>query len=174
MIKKYVTLLAIPAALFIAACGGSAKQENAEMPGMTKIDLTDFGMTVSLFVPDTTKNHLEIHPQTWGAIELKSGTGKEFHISVAPGEGDFNLKKSDISGDDINKFKRFVVDEPTAILWESQITDPEFHFYTVVKTTKESYVLEDVRGEQFSESSVKKMLEAAKSLTATEVATAKN
>jgi hypothetical protein len=128
--------------------------------------ITVNGNQLSIMVPDSTRGKLEIVEQSWGATEIK--VGKEFQISVTEGEGDIALTKSDIAGNDVNKFKRFVKDEPTLLFWESQITDPEFHFYTVVKPGAISYVVEDIKGEIFSEKSTQTMIDAAKTLKAKE------
>jgi hypothetical protein len=165
--KKIFLLLATPAILFFASCGGSKTEEaTATMPGMMETTITVNGNQLSIMVPDSTRGKLEIVEQSWGATEIK--VGKEFQISVTEGEGDIALTKSDIAGNDVNKFKRFVKDEPTLLFWESQITDPEFHFYTVVKPGAISYVVEDIKGEIFSEKSTQTMIDAAKTLKAKE------
>lgn len=74
--------------------------------------------------------------------------------------------KSDIAGNDVNKFKRYINDEPTLLFWESEITQPEFHFYTVVKPGAVSYIIQDIKEEMFSEKSAQTMVDAAKTLKA--------
>ena len=167
--KKVLLLLAAPAVLFFASCGGSKEEETAaSIPGMMETSITINGNAISLMVPDSTKGKLEVVEQSWGATEIK--VGKEFQLSIEEGEGDGALMKSDIAGNDVNKFKRYVSDEPTLLVWESEITAPEFHFYAVVKPGAVSYVIQDIKEEQFSEKSAQTMVEAAKSLKAKEAA----
>lgn len=167
MLKKLL-LLALPALFVITGCNNSKNDDN-NIPGMSQYDLSSFGALVTINVPDTTKTKLEIVAQGSGSIEIRSG--KDFQISITPGEGDFPLKKSDISSDDVKKFKRYVVDEPTSLIWESQVSglEPEFHFYTVIKAGKDSYLVEDIKeGDPFSEKAIQKMADAAKSIKAKE------
>ena len=167
--KKIFLLLAAPAMLFMASCGGSKTEETtASLPGMMETTITVNGNKLDIMVPDSTKGKLEVIEQSWGATEIK--VGKEFQISVTEGEGDIALTKSDIAGNDVNKFKRFVKDEPTLVFWESEITEPEFHFYTVVKTGTASYVVEDIKGDVYSEKGAQTMIDASKTLKAKEAA----
>ncbi|MCK6648481.1 MAG: hypothetical protein L6Q66_02390 [Bacteroidia bacterium] len=163
--KKLLLLLAAPAVLFFASCGDSKDGEaTASIPGMMETSITINGNQLSIMVPDSTKGKLEIVEQSWGATEIK--VGKEFQISIEEGEGDVALMKSDIAGNDVNKFKRYINDEPTLLFWESEITQPEFHFYTVVKPGAVSYIIQDIKEEMFSEKSAQTMVDAAKTLKA--------
>lgn len=166
--KKILLLLAAPAMLFFASCGGTKTEETVTMPGMMETTINVNGNKLTIMVPDSTKGKMEVMEQSWGATEIK--VGKEFQISVSEGEGDVALAKSDIAGNDVNKFKRFIKDEPTLLFWESQITEPEFHFYTIVKPGATSYIVEDIKGEIFNEKAVQTMIDASKTLKAKEAA----
>ena len=77
------------------------------------------------------------------------------------------LRKSDIKSNDVNIFKSFVVEEPLTIMWESAITKPEFHFYSIQKIGNNTYVFEDVvpaDGEPLSKDAIQKMLDSAKKI----------
>jgi hypothetical protein len=163
--KKIILLLTAPALMVIASCGGTKTEENtSSMPGMMETTITVNGNKLSMMVPDSTKGKLEVVEQSWGATEVK--VGKDFQVSVKEDEGDISLTKSDIAGNDVNKFKRFVKDEPTLLFWESEITQPEFHFYTIVKAGTASYVVEDIKGEVFNEKATQTMIDASKTLKA--------
>ena len=95
----------------------------------------------------------------------KIRVGKSFRISIFEDAGDIALKKSDINGDEVKKIKRFIVDEPSTLLYENQIIEPEFHVYAIVKIEEKSFVIQDLDGEEiYSEEAAKIMLESAKSL----------
>jgi hypothetical protein len=160
--KKILVLLAAPAILFLASCGGTKTEETVSMPGMMEVQLKVNGNPLSVMVPDSTKGKLEMVEQSWGATEIK--VGNDFQISIEEGEGDVALMKSDIAGNDVNKFKRFVKDEPTLLFWESEITAPEFHFYMIVKPGTVSYVVKDISGDMFGEKATQTMIDAAKTL----------
>jgi hypothetical protein len=78
------------------------------------------------------------------------------------------LVKSDIAGDEVFKFQRFIIDEPTMVFWEAKIGDmpnSNFHFYAISKVNKASYVIKDIEsGDAYNEIAVKTMVDAAKTL----------
>ncbi len=165
--KKIFTLLTALTITFVfAACGGKDTKENIQAPaGMVVLDLSKFGKQFSIFVPDTTAAKLEITEQSWGALEVK--VGKNFKISITEDPGDIELKKSDIKSNDVNIFKSYVVEEPLTIMWESEITKPEYHFYTIQKAGGNTYVFEDIvsaDGEPLGKEAVQKMLDSAKQI----------
>ena len=166
--KNLILLLITPTVLFVTGCGNSKKNDsNSSIAGMKEVQIKVNGTPLSLMVPsDSTKGKLEVVEQDWGATEIK--LGKDFQVTISEGDGNFALTKSDIAGNDVNKFKRFIKDEPALLFWESQITTPEFHFYSVQKAGKISYILEDIKGEVFSEKGVQAMIDAGKTLKAAE------
>lgn len=166
--KKLLLLLAAPSILFLASCGGKKEDASAAMPGMMEVNLKINGNNISIMVPDSTKGKMEMTEQSWGATEIK--VGANFQISIEEGAGDIPLTKSDIAGNEVNKFKRFIKDEPTLLFWESEITAPECHFYTIVKPGAVSYVVKDIAGDMFNEKAVQAMVDASKTLKAKEAA----
>jgi hypothetical protein len=58
-----------------------------------------------------------------------------------------------------------LVEEPLTIMWESAITKPEYHFYSIQKIGANTYVFEDVvpaDGEPLSKEAIQKMFDSAK------------
>lgn len=167
LMKKLLTFLSvITLSIAISSCGGKDAKQNIETPaGMVELDLSKYGKQFSIFVPDTTAAKLEVIEQSWGALEIKVGKG--FHISITEDPGDIELRKSDIKSNDVNIFKAFVIEEPLTIMWESAITKPEFHFYTIQKIGNNTYVFEDVvpaDGEPLSKEAIQKMYDSAKQI----------
>lgn len=165
--KKLITLLsAFTLALVITSCGGKETTQNIDAPaGMVALDLSKYGKQFSIFVPDTIASKLEVTEQSWGALEIK--VGKTFQLSITEDPGDIELRKSDIKSNDVNIFKSFVVEEPLTIMWESEITRPEYHFYSIQKVGANSYVFEDIvsaDGTPLSKEAVQKMLDSAKKI----------
>lgn len=151
----------------IQSCGGKKEEQPAvEAPaGMITLDLSKYGKPFTIFVPDSTVGKLEVTEQSSGALDIRAG--KNFQISITEDPGDIELLKTDIKGDEINKFKQFIIEEPTTVMWESEITKPEFHFYTIVKLGNNPYVFVDLKSvdnEPFSKESIQKMLDAVKGL----------
>ena len=167
--KKFLILLITPIIILLGGCGNSNKDANSSvLSGMMEVKIKVNGTPISLILPsDSTKGRMEIVEQNWGATEIK--IGKDFQVTISEGEGNIQLTKGDISGNVVNKFKRFVKEEPNLLFWESQITEPEFHFYSVQKVDKTSYIVEDINGDIYSEKAIQTMIDAAKTLKSVEV-----
>ena len=166
--KKALLLLALSAILINTSCEDPKKENVVTVkPGMMELSLKVNGNSLAITVPDSSIGKLEMAEQSWGATEIK--VGKHFQLSISEGQGDITLKKSDISGDEVNKFKRYIKEEPNTLFWESAITEPEFHFYTVEKVGPVFYLIENIKEEHFTEKDVQQMLESAKSLKLQEV-----
>jgi len=165
--KTLLTLLSVLSlSVSFTSCGDKNAKEDIQAPaGMVALDLSRFGKQFSIFVPDTTAAKLEITEQSWGALEVK--VGKNFRISITEDPGDIELRKSDIKSNDVNVFKSYVVEEPLTVMWESEITKPEYHFYSIQKAAGNTYVFEDIvsaDGEPLSKEAVQKMLDSAKQI----------
>lgn len=163
----YSLITAFALIVTLQSCGGKKDEQVAvEAPaGMITLDLSKYGKPFTIFVPDSTMGKMEIVEQTWGALEIR--IGKNFQLSITEDPGDVELRKADIKSDEVNKFKSFVVEEPTTIMWESEITKQEFHFYSIQKLGNSTYVFEDIKSteaEPFSKESIQKMLDSAKGL----------
>ena len=162
--KKLLFLLMIPAAITFASCGTDKIEETPKIPGMMEVDLTQYGMQVTMMIPDSTKGAAEIVQESWG-VDIK--VGKSFQMMIRRDAEDAGIKKSDIQGNEINKLKRFVKEEPNLLFYETSLPDAEqsqFHFWSVMKVGEDSYTIEDNPMESFSEKDVERMIESVKSM----------
>jgi hypothetical protein len=167
MKKSLVIAISAASLLFISSCGDKkSEQEPIVAPaGMHVLDLTKYGKSFAIFVPDTIQNKLTVIDQSYGALEITSGT--RFAISISEQAEDLELKKTEIKGDEVNKVKSFMVEEPTAIMWESAITDSEFHFIINVKVGTAEYHINDMNnpdGKPYDKEAVQKMYDSAKNI----------
>lgn len=161
--NKAFLLVAVSVILFVTGCSESKEKEVVKIkPGMMELNLKVNGNSLTITVPDSSIGKVEVLEQGWGATEIK--VGKKFQLSISEGQGDISLKKSDIAGDDVNKFKRYIREEPTTLVWESGITEPEFHFYTVQKVGPVFYMIENIKEDHFTEKDIQQMLESAEGL----------
>lgn len=163
LFKLFVALVLVAG---IISCGGKKEdtQETLTAPaGMKYLDISRTGMNLYVLTPDSTKGMLDTVAQSSGEYVIK--LGKDFQISVLENAGDIAQRKADITNDDVNKLKKYVVDDATTLLWESGIGDlSEFHFYHIAKVGDRTYVFEDVRGDAFSQDAIQKMLDACKAV----------
>jgi hypothetical protein len=156
-------------ALFIAvisfsSCG--SKTDETVPAGMQLVDLSKYGKPFTLLAPDsnTAKGTLQIIEQNY-MLEVR--VGKSFGLVIEEGEGNMEQKKTDLKEDEINKFKSYLVDEPTMIAWQSEITKPEYHLYAIVTVGNAKYIISDLNStdnEPYSEKDIKQMIEAVKSI----------
>ncbi len=169
--KKLLSIaLACGLLINLTSCKTANKEEAKVPDGMMALDLSKFGKSFIIFIPDSTKGKVEVTEQSWGALEIK--VGQDFQISIKEGDEDLAFKKTDLQGDEINKVKQFHVDEPTTLLWESVIGEgtPEFHFISVQKVGNAAYTFEDIKStdnKPFTKAAVDKMLESVKGITPT-------
>ncbi len=177
--KKLFFLFAIVLTTVITSCGDKEKDKPLSVPGMTLIDLSkqEFNFPVTILVPDSTNGPMTITPQNWGALEIKVGDG--FQISVEQGDGENDdlklIKSTEIDANEVHKVKKYMTDEPNFVFYETQMLGTEkssFHFYGVFKVGDKNFVVEDLKGDDFSEEAIKKMMESAKTLAAKEKAEA--
>jgi hypothetical protein len=133
--------------------------------GMHILDLSKYGKPFVIFVPDTNSNKLEIIEQQSGELEIKCG--KSFHVAILEQTEDLNAKKEELKGDEVNKLKTFHLDSANVILWESEITAPQFHFIYNFKIKDAEYSIRDVistDAEPFTKDQIEKMLESARNI----------
>ncbi len=161
-IIKIIVVLALVAGTI--SCNGKKGEEQEQLiapKGMRYLDIGRTGMNLFVLTLDSTAGVLDTIAQSSGEYLIKVGNG--FQISVLENNGDIAQRKADITNDDVNKLKKYLIDDATTLLWESGIADQsEFHFYHVGKVGDRTYVFEDVKGEPFSQLSIEKMLDACK------------
>ena len=167
MKKILVQTLAASAMLFMIACGGEEKPKSTAPAGMMEVDLSSYGMAVTIIVPDSTKGIVEIASQPTGETYIK--VGKQFQIAVIEDAGDIETEKNDIKiYTEVKQLKRYIVEEPTTLIYEQEVGaggKTECHLYTIIKTSdNKMYVVKDIREDTFGEEAIKAMLESAKSI----------
>ena len=159
----------------LVSCGGKKEtQEPLNAPaGMRYLDISRTGMNIYVLTPDSTKGMLDTVMQSSGEYVIK--VGPNFQIQITENAGDIAQKKADITNADPVKLKKYVVDEPNTLMWESGIGDiSEFHFYHIAKVGERTYVFEDVTGDAFSQDAIQKMLDACKQVKEKKVADQKS
>ncbi len=148
----------------ITSCGGKKQNENENLvapKGMRYFDISKTGMNAFVLIPDSSAGIIDTSIRSSGEYVIK--IGKDFQIAIIETNGDIGQRKADIASDDVNKLKKYIIDDSTTLMWESGIADlSEFHFYQVKKLGNRTYVFEDVKGEPFSQQAVQKMLDACK------------
>lgn len=159
---KITLMLALIAS--IISCNGKKGEEQEQLAapkGMRYLDISKTGMNLYVLMPDSAAGILDTIAQSSGEYLIK--VGNAFQISVLENNGDVAQRKADITNDDVNKLKKYVIDDASTLMWESGIADmSEFHFYHIGKVGERTYVFEDIKGDPFTLEAVQKMLDACK------------
>jgi hypothetical protein len=161
-ILKITLALALVAG--IISCNGKKGDEQEQLiapKGMRYLDISKTGMNLYVLTPDSAAGVLDTIAQSSGEYLIK--VSNNFQVSVLENAGDIAQRKADITNDDVNKLKKYVIDDATTLLWESGIADmSEFHFYHIAKVGDRTYVFEDIKGDPFTQEAAQKMLDACK------------
>jgi len=157
----------LPLALIgvMISCGSKKNEEIVAPQGMHTLNLNRYGKPFAIFVPDTVAAKLTVTEQSNGALDIK--VGKNFAISINEQAADINMKKQDLKDDEVNKLKTMITDEPTAIMWESQVVEPEFHFLINQKIGESDYSFEDIKDTEanpFGKDAIQKMFDSARNI----------
>jgi hypothetical protein len=159
---KITLVLALVAG--IISCNGKKGEEQEQFiapKGMRYLDISKTGMNLHILTLDSAAGILDTIAQSSGEYLIK--VGNSFQISVLENSGDIAQRKADITNDDVNKLKKYVIDDATTLMWESGVADmSEYHFYYIAKIGDRTYVFEDIKGEPFSKDAVQRMLDACK------------
>jgi hypothetical protein len=147
------------------SCSRESGSSKVAPEGMVAVDLGKYGKSFSLFVPDTARVKCVITEDPSGALWIESG--KNFAVSINEQHEDIDLRKKDIREDEVNKLQSFVVDTAGALVWESRITSPEFHFVVNASAGTGEYSFSDLReseAQPFPKEAVMKMYESCRNL----------
>ena len=80
-------------------------------------------------------------------------------------KGDIAAYKKESDANDINKVKRYLVDTPDALLYESEVMGQnEFHFYGNVTVGDRTFNCEDIKGPRHMQADVEAMWKSCQSL----------
>lgn len=163
----FLYFILIGLSISLNSCGDKNKNEEGIVApqGMITLDLSKYGKPFAIFVPDTVTTKLQITEQASGALDIK--VGHNFAISIFEQAADLELKKSDLKSDELNKLKNFVIEEPGALVWESELTQPEFHFLINIKVAGNDYSMQDIVDSEvnpFGKEVIQKMYESCKNI----------
>lgn len=150
---------------YFYSCKNTTNSSTHAPEGMQAIDLSKYGKSFLIFVPDTMLVKLFIEEKANGSLEIKSG--KLFAISISESNQDVSLKKEDIKMDEVNKLKEIIIETPDALVWGSEITQPEFHFLINKKINNSEYSFEDAyatEAQTYTKEEIMRMFESCKNI----------
>lgn len=174
--KKLSYLLLAISFTALIACGGDnsetteeTTEEQVELKGFEQLDLTEYGFNLSVMVPAAeTHGDASVVLTERGALEI--AVGQDFGIEIMYGEGDIELLKTDLQDDLVFK-SEIIKEEDNAIVYKQDIPDSgvktQNHFFYKAVVGTDVYEVRDLMEGEYGEGMIEKMLEAAKTLKAT-------
>ena len=101
--------------------------------------------------------------ESFGAAEIVLGDG--FQLDITLNKADVAAYKKESEANDLNKVTGYVVDQPDAILYQSEVMGrTEFHLYGSVKVGEVDFTCEDVKGPTHSKADAELMWKTCQSL----------
>ena len=101
--------------------------------------------------------------ESFGSANITLGEGFQYDLRLD--KADVAAYKKEQESNDINKLKGYVVDQPDAILYESEVMGrTEFHFYASVKSGDVEFTCEDVKGPLHSKADAEAMLASCRTV----------
>jgi len=101
--------------------------------------------------------------ESFGAANVTDG--KSFNLEIRADKGDIAAYKKESDANDINKVKRYLVDTPDALLYESEVMGQnEFHFYGNVTVGDKTFNCEDIKGPRHMQADAEAMWKSCQSL----------
>ncbi len=162
-----MTILVAVNCLLLACNDNSKASSDSSSQPMVEYSLRKHGVPCTMNLPKGKMQLLIDSMQVYG--DLTIDMGKSFNLVISPVNQTMEEIKKDISSNEVNKFKKYLVEAPNTILYESSIVSPEFHFKHFVTIDKEQMMIADglnAESTPYTEAEIKLMLECAQSIKA--------
>ena len=134
--------------------------------GTSELDLSDYFMPFSLYVPDSNRGIPDVIETGYGETIVR--VGPAFNMIIAEG-GNVANRKAEIADDLM--YKNTIIEEGDGfIIFKSEIegsfVDPEFHFYAVKNINGIDFEFKDNKDDgPFAESIARFMVESVNHIT---------
>jgi hypothetical protein len=165
--KKITIGLLVIVFCLLQACNNDTSSVNTEPTSeeMVSHNLKRHGVPYTIQLPKSKMQLLIDSMQSFG--DLTIDMGKTFNLVISPSIQSMADMKKDISSNEVNKLKNYIVEEANTILYMSEIVSPEYHFKHIAVSGKDTFLIMDAlnkEGTPYSEAEIKLMLECAKTL----------
>jgi hypothetical protein len=100
--------------------------------------------------------------EQYGSVKISNGAKFQMELNSVY---DYSIAaaKKEIEANDINKLKKYVVDEPNGIIYQSEVMGQiQYHFMYFLVGKEESFYFQNVKGPTYDLESTKVMYNAAK------------
>lgn len=178
--SKLILTAAISSAFLFTACssGGGNAEAGTESDSlstasevvedysdMQEVDLSEYGMMASVFVPKSGK--VEMVETSWGSVEIM--VGDKFGMEVVPFGFTIAEKKDELKQSSVFETE-IIEDKDNYFLYKKTIPNSEimeeYHFFLNQTIDGEIYEVKSMADLELKEAQARKVLKAAKSLKA--------
>lgn len=158
MIKRQILPLMLTVIMSTAVCG---KSEAGNSPADALIDFSSCGDEWTGIVM-TAPGGAKLITDSYSTVVQK---GESFQVEVHSGAVDLGGIKKEIQGNEVNRLKKFAVDQADALVYSSDTgLGEEWHFICLVNTGGLYFYCEDVKGNVYTKADIGVMFRAARSL----------
>ncbi|MEN9302330.1 MAG: hypothetical protein RL264_759 [Bacteroidota bacterium] len=100
--------------------------------------------------------------EKYGSVTVSDGKNFQMEINISYGYNMAEAKKS-IESNDINKLKKYIIDETNGILYQTEVMgQTQYHFVYFLNGGETTYYFENVKGPTYTLEAAKTMYNAAK------------
>ena len=140
--------------------------EAADYSGMQKLDLSDYAIAGSLYIPNENKGKAKINETAYGSVQIV--VGDRFGLEIVPFGQSLEEKKAELSNDLVYELNVIEEDE-NYMMFEKSIkesdVEPEYHFFMNVELDGEIYEIKSITDNAYSKAAVESMLKSAQSFS---------
>ncbi len=166
--NKISISLIIVISVLVLNCNNQEKEiSSTGTEPLVEYSLRKHGVPCTISLPKSKMHLLIDSMQVYG--DLTIDMGQTFNLIISPVNQSLDEIKKDITSDEVNKFKKYMVDEPNTISYQSEIVSPEYHFKHFVTIGKEQMMITDglnAESSAYTEAEIKLMLACAQSIKA--------
>lgn len=171
---KFIGLFVIGTSLM--ACGGdqsttnnetetttetSMEEAKSDMTGMEEIDLTDYDVPATLYVPDESNGKRMITATEWGSVQVE--VGKKYGLEIIPFGVTVEEKKAELNNASVYSID-IISEDANSIVFSKSINgtelEPEVHFFMNKEIDGDVYEIKSL-DKSYNQRAIDKMMASA-------------
>lgn len=165
MKKIHLSIIAVTCLASCLLLSSTNKLTSASAVSQTNLRPLEFFIEktkVTLLAPKGAR----VKKNSWGGVEIKLGKSFQIELSTTTEKNILAEVKKEITSNDVNIFKRFLIEDTNSLLYESSpgMNILEFHIYHYKNLGNIAITCENVKGNSFSESQARLMLNSCQSI----------
>jgi hypothetical protein len=154
-----IAALAVAAPLMFAERGTAAAPPTPPAVGLQSLDIPLSGGTVTMMAPAGAFAKI-----SFGST-FDIAAGRTFELELGPASASLARTRQEILANNRNVFKRYVVDEPAGMVYETTFAGAaEYHVFVAIPGLLGGLACQDTKGPAYTEAQARAMYAACKSV----------